>query len=63
MIEDEEIGRFDPDRQSEIRAAIARLVQVGHERRFLMLGRDGAVMIDRDGITVDAYTARDRDRD
>jgi hypothetical protein len=61
VIEDGEIGRFDPVRQSEIRAVIAKLVQAGHERRFLMLGSDGAVMLDRDAITMDAYTALHRD--
>ncbi len=57
VIEEAEILKFDPAKQTEIRETIDKLVKNGHEPEFLMLNRDGRVLVDREAIEAAAEEA------
>jgi len=54
VIEEADIQKFAPAKQLEIRETIATMVKNGHEPEFLMLNRDGRVLIDREAIEMAA---------
>jgi len=54
VIEEADIQKFAPAKQAEIRETIATMVKNGHEPEFLMLNRDGRVLIDREAIEMAA---------
>jgi hypothetical protein len=54
MIDEAEIVRFEPGKQTEIRATIAEMVKLGYKARHLMLSERGSVLLDREAIEDEA---------
>lgn len=61
MISNEEIVRFEPQKQAEISATIARMVENDYKARHLMLSDRGSVLLDREAIDIEAETNALRD--
>jgi hypothetical protein len=57
VIEETEIGQFDVAKQAQIRESIDAMVKNGHKPEFLMLSKDGRVLIDREAIETAADIA------
>lgn len=57
VIQDAEIAQFEAAKQIEIRAGIEAMVKNGHKPEFLMLSKDGKVLIDREAIETAADIA------
>ncbi|MBI2809578.1 MAG: hypothetical protein HYX67_01925 [Candidatus Melainabacteria bacterium] len=57
VIQDVEIAQFDAATQTQIRESIAAMVKNGHKSEFLMLSKDGKVLIDREAIETAADIA------
>jgi hypothetical protein len=54
MIDEAEIVRFKPGKQTEIRATIAEMVKLGYKARHLMLSDRGSVLLDHEAIEDEA---------
>ncbi|MBS1955194.1 MAG: hypothetical protein JST89_13490 [Cyanobacteria bacterium SZAS-4] len=57
VIQEAEIAEFEVAKQAEIRESIAAMVKNGHDPEFLMLSKDGKVLIDREAIETAADIA------
>lgn len=57
VIQEAEIAEFEVAKQAEIREGIAAMVKNGHDPEFLMLSKDGKVLIDREAIETAADIA------
>jgi hypothetical protein len=48
MITEEQIGKFPPEAQAQIRKSIKEMTVNGYEPEYLMLAKNGEVMLDHD---------------